>query len=473
MPGRSGRAAYSAGWSARPTIPSRKPPASRTTGRRACTRFSPAPTAAMPPAARCASRSTAAGGARKKNGLRGSGQRLPRSEMQHSRLRTKKSALPAASTTSGATSDSGGPAESASATLRPSIVSPASATVIAMLGEYAPLARERLLGELLEARDELLALGQQAALLDEPGADTPLHPLDERAILRADLPVEGEQLVGPAVLRARGEEVVEESRRALRAPRQERPDREVRRAGVDVHPQVGPDEVELPLSRAARGSELREDVIGRRREPVGVRGDVVGGAEPSVRDRAVVALEVVLAGDLPVRRELVLVARMEDEPVDGDEVGQPAECRRERRRALVGVDEQERAPCLEAKRQEGELGRVEAGLALRAGRGPKGAVEAVRPGVIRALDGRLAAVALDEERAAVAADVEEGAEPVVRAHDEDRHVAGPRGKALSRLLGPPGVADVLPRPAKDALLLPAQHLRIGVPAPRQGARGGH
>src|SRR5215218_4377671 len=74
-----------------------------------------------------ASRSAATGGARKKNGLRRSGKRSPRSEMQHSRLSTKRSALFAASTTSGATSGACGSSRRRCATPRPSIVSPASA----------------------------------------------------------------------------------------------------------------------------------------------------------------------------------------------------------------------------------------------------------------------------------------------------------------------------------------------------------
>jgi len=73
--------------------------------------------------------STAAGGARKKNGLPGAGQRCPRVEMQHSRLSTTRSAARIASTTAGATSAAGGSSAKALATARPSIVSPASATV--------------------------------------------------------------------------------------------------------------------------------------------------------------------------------------------------------------------------------------------------------------------------------------------------------------------------------------------------------
>src|SRR6266540_315197 len=74
------------------------------------------------------STSIAAGGARKKNGFHGSGHGSPRSEMQHSRLSTKTSASCATATTSSATSESGPCSRIASATFRPSIVSPASAS---------------------------------------------------------------------------------------------------------------------------------------------------------------------------------------------------------------------------------------------------------------------------------------------------------------------------------------------------------
>src|SRR5262245_47811251 len=58
------------------------------------------------------------------------GQGLPRSEMQHSRLRTNRSAARTASSTSAENSDGARSPAMASATRRPSIASPASATTI-------------------------------------------------------------------------------------------------------------------------------------------------------------------------------------------------------------------------------------------------------------------------------------------------------------------------------------------------------
>src|SRR4029450_12341300 len=105
--------------------------------------------------------------------------------------------------------------------------------------------------------------------------------------------------------------------RALRPRGQQRADREVRRARVGVQLEVRPDEVELRLALPAGRRELRENMVGAPLEPVLVRVDVVRGAEALVRNRAVVALEVVLARDLPVRGELVVVARVEGEAGDG------------------------------------------------------------------------------------------------------------------------------------------------------------
>jgi hypothetical protein len=97
-----------------------------------------------------------------------------------------------------------------------------------------------------------------------------------------------------------------------------------------------------------------------------VRVDVVRGAEALVRDRAVVALEVVLAGDLPVRGELGVVAHVEDEVVDRDEVGDRAERVRERQRVLVRVHEQERPPRLEPHLTRDRPSLSKARLAVRA-----------------------------------------------------------------------------------------------------------
>ena len=117
-------------------------------------------------------------------------------------------------------------------------------------------------------------------------------------------------------------------------------------------------------------------------------------------DGAVVALEVVLDADLPVRLVLGLRPLMEDEPVDvdaalRDDARQLAEVIGERLGVRVGVDEDERPPGVHGERHEAELRAVEARLRVGARRVPERAVEVVRPRVVGALQrlalpGRLA-----------------------------------------------------------------------------------
>src|SRR6478672_10826742 len=98
---------------------------------------------------------------------------------------------------------------------------------------------------------------------------------------------------------------------------------------------------------------------------------------------------------------------MEHERVDVNvarqDLGQLAELLRKRNCVGVWVDEQERSPDVGARRNEGELRLVEAGLALGARRGAQRTVEVVRPRVVVALDRAALAAALGEDGAAVAA----------------------------------------------------------------------
>ena len=85
-----------------------------------------------------ASRSAAAGGARKKKGLPGSSIGVPRSETQHSRLRMKRSAGRAMPASAGSSRGRSGSLASWAATPGPSVVSPASARVSTMRSQQAP-----------------------------------------------------------------------------------------------------------------------------------------------------------------------------------------------------------------------------------------------------------------------------------------------------------------------------------------------
>ena len=73
----------------------------------------------------------------------------------------------------------------------------------------------------------------------------------------------------------------------------------------------------------------------------------------------------------------------------------------------------------------------------------------------------------------MAADVEEGAQALVAATDDkDRDVAHAGAEKLARVLRLLGRAGVLATPGGNALLLPRQRLRVGVPGPRQGRVSG-
>jgi len=109
-----------------------------------------------------------------------------------------------------------------------------------------------------------------------------------------------------------------------------------------------------------------------------------------MRNRTVIALEVVLDADLPVRLVLPIGARVERERVDvdpgfRDPLRHVFEKLREWRRLGVGVDEDERPPGLEPERQQAELLELDAAFPRGPRRGQKCAVETVGPRVVGAL----------------------------------------------------------------------------------------
>src|ERR1700751_446821 len=129
-------------------------------------------------------------------------------------------------------------------------------------------------------------------------------------------------------------------------------------------------------------------------------------------DMAVVALEEVLADDLPVRLGFGLPAGVVDERVDveaklGDLRRQRAEGGRERPRGGRRVGEDERPPGADCHWQKAELLLREAGLLLAARGRAQPAVEAVRPFVVGALQRLRRALYLGDDVAPVAADVDE------------------------------------------------------------------
>ena len=117
---------------------------------------------------------------------------------------------------------------------------------------------------------------------------------------------------------------------------------------------------------------------------------------------------------------------------------------------------------------EAELPELEARLAIGTRRRAQRAVEPVRPGVVRALQRLAPARAGREHVTAVPAHIHERTQPAVsRACNNNRDLAGGAGKERALLGNLAGMADVLPAAGEDALAFPAQHLRVGVPGPRE------
>ena len=211
--------------------------------------------------------------------------------------------------------------------------------------------------------------------------------------------------------------------------------------------------------------------LGRERlpflEPVHRRRDVHERAEPRVRDRAVVALEEVLGNELPVRLDGRRCTVAELELLDvharlGDEVGQPAEHLPQRRRLRVRAREHERAPRPDRRRTEAEPLRFHTAFPVGPRRRHEPPVEAICPGVVRALKRRTAPLALGDERAAVPADVQECAQLTAAvAGDHDRDVPHRRGEVPGalQLSEPP---DVLPRAREDRRPLVLERRRVAV-----------
>ena len=190
-----------------------------------------------------------------------------------------------------------------------------------------------------------------------------------------------------------------------------------------------------------------------------------------MRNGAVVALEEVLARDLPVRVELELRAEAELQRIDVEDLGElrrhVAERLRERSRVGIGIHEDERAPRVGLDLPEPELVRIEPRLAIRAWRCAQPPVERVRPSVVRALQRLARTGPAGHDVPAVTTDVEERSQfSVARACNHYGDLAG-GGREKAGLSDLAGVARVLPRARKDPLTLAPQDVGIRVPSPRQ------
>src|SRR5438552_219428 len=189
-----------------------------------------------------------------------------------------------------------------------------------------------------------------------------------------------------------------------------------------------------------------------------------------MRDRAVVTLEEVLAGDLPVRGNLPLEPEAMLERIEVEQLGE--ECRHFAERGRKGpgvrarIDEHEWPPRVDGGRDEAEAARVEILLAVRPWRRAQLAVETVGPRVVWALQRLALALTVRDGEAAVATDVEERAQlAVARACNNHRNLACPGGEVRPRLRDLRRMADVLPGPREDPVRLAAEERGIRVPAP--------
>ena len=205
------------------------------------------------------------------------------------------------------------------------------------------------------------------------------------------------------------------------------------------------------------------------------------GVQLRVDARTVVALGVVLDEDLPVRGDVVDLARgapQRREVESSEDLHEIVEVVEERLGVRVQREEDEALPGLAPHLGQRVVGRVEALQVVGVLRLQQRAVRCVDPGVVRADDLlRLAAVGLAVERpldqrgAAVPAGVDEGVEHVVFAARDDHLFAGELQEAVGadvrRLLL---ATDAAPLMAEDLLGLPGEDRRVVIDARREHVR---
>src|SRR3954447_4713934 len=189
-------------------------------------------------------------------------------------------------------------------------------------------------------------------------------------------------------------------------------------------------------------------------------------------DGAVVALEEVLAADLPVGRDLELGSETELERIDVNdlcELGRyVAERLVERRPVSAQVYEDQRAPGSDGDLLQPEIFAVEPGLAIRARGSAQPPVEAVGPRVVGTLERLPRPRAGGNDMSPVPADVEERPQLAVpRACNNYRDLARRRREESARVSDLSQVARVLPGAGEDSLALAAKNVRIGIPGPGQ------
>src|SRR4029077_10926649 len=152
------------------------------------------------------------------------------------------------------------------------------------------------------------------------------------------------------------------------------------------------------------------------------------------------------------------------------------------RRLQIEVDEDELLPGFAAQRDHAHGGAIEKFHAVDFGRADQTAIERVSPAVIGAVQNLLATRALGDGSRAVTADIAEGAQRPRLVACDDPGFAGyieceicfrVSNRALHSLQSAAALgqrANELPGAEEDALLLKAEHRRIGVVARRERFR---
>ena len=223
-----------------------------------------------------------------------------------------------------------------------------------------------------------------------------------------------------------------------------------------------------------RGGPYWRHAAGIRLEEIRVQRDVHDRREPGVRGRAVVALEEVLGGDLPVARELGLGALQEPQRVEVDSrVGDPlwdaAEEVGERPASTSGFTKISGPHVSSCIGMRPSSSFVDPALVVSARRGDETTVEAVCPRVIRALERLALARAFAHDRASVTATFRNARSVSSWSRTSTTGMSPTRVATNDPGSGTHLLADVLPRAAEDALALEPQHGRVRVPAPRQAS----
>ena len=205
-----------------------------------------------------------------------------------------------------------------------------------------------------------------------------------------------------------------------------------------------------------------------RRDLVGVHVDQ--RHEVLVGDVAVVALEEVVDDVLPVGVDRVFETVGEGELFD---IGGPvrnlfcelARSLRQRRRGRVEVDVDEPSEFLDLHLVEADRTDLEVDEVLRVPGRPESSAEIIGPPVIRAHDIARRALASENMMGPMLAHVEEGAELAADvAHGDDGHPGDLIGYVVAGIPQFLAVAEPLPRPADDLLLVGLEPLgqRVGV-----------